>query len=188
MDRRKAIRNLGILTGGIVLMPSCDFSKEKVSLVLNKLKITSSQESLMKELVATILPDSDIPGADKLMVHDFVWIMVDDCLEADKQESYLKGLTNFDRDLKKLAGKTFLSLAEEDRVNALGLIEASKEKASENISKDLINFVKITKGFAILGYMQSEYIMTEIMPYTLVPGTYGTCESIDNSKRINVNA
>ncbi len=30
--------------------------------------------------------------------------------------------------------------------------------------------------------------MTDIMPYSLVPGTYGACESIDNSKRINVNA
>jgi hypothetical protein len=188
MDRRKALRNLGILTGGIVLLPSCDFSKEKVSLVLNKLKITTSQENLMKEMVATMLPDGEIPGAEKLMVDDFVWIMVDDCLETDAQESYLKGLLNFDKDIKKLAGKAFLSLVEEDRINALGLIEASKENASENISKDLINFVEITKNFAILGYMQSEYIMTEIMPYSLVPGTYGTCESIDNSKRINVNA
>ncbi len=188
MDRRKALRNLGILTGGIVLLPSCNFSKEKVSLVLNKLKITTSQENLMKELLATILPDGEIPGAEKLMVHDFVWIMVDDCLEAAQQDSYLKGLTNFDTDIKKLEGETFLSLVEEDRVNVLGLIEVSKEKSLENISKDLINFVEITKYFAILGYMQSEYIMTEIMPYSLVPGAYGACESIDNSKRLNVNA
>jgi len=164
MNRRKALKNLGILSGGIVLLSSCDFSKEKVSLVLNKLNITSSQENLMKELVATIIPDGEISGAEKLMVHDFVWIMVDDCLESAEQESYLKGLTNFDTNIKKLEGKTFLSLVEKDRINALGLIEASKEKASENVNEDLINFVKITKNFAILGYMQSEYIMTEIMP------------------------
>ena len=188
MDRRKALKNLGILSGGIVLLPSCDFSKEKVTLVLNKLKITSSQESLMKELVATILPDGEIPGAEKLLVHDFVWIMVDDCLKAVEQESYLKGLTNFDTDIKNLVGKTFISLVDEDRVNALGLIQASKEKASENVNEDLIRFVEITKYFAILGYMQSAYIMTEIMPYNLVPATYGPCETIDNSKRINVNA
>ena len=188
MNRRKALKILGILSGGIVLLSSCDFSKEKVSLVLNKLNITSSQENLMKELVATIIPDGEISGAEKLMVHDFVWIMVDDCLEADQQDSYLKGLENFDTDIKKLEGKTFLSLVEEDRVNVLGLIEASKEKSLDNISKDLINFVEISKYFAILGYMQSEYIMTDIMPYSLVPGTYGACESIDNSKRINVNA
>jgi len=188
MNRRKALKNLGILSGGIVLLSSCDFSKEKVSLVLNKLKITSSQENLMKALVTTIIPDGEISGAEKLMVHDFVWIMVDDCLEADEQDSFLKGLINFDADIKKLSGKTFISLIEEDRVNTLGLIEASREKASENVNEDLIKFVEITKYFAILGYMQSEYIMTDIMPYSLVPGTYGACESIDNSKRININA
>jgi len=188
MNRRKALKNLGILSGGIVLLSSCDFSKEKISLVLNKLNITSSQENLMKELVATIIPDGEISGAEKLMVHDFVWIMVDDCLEAVEQESYLKGLTNFDTDIKKLSGKTFISLIEEDRVNTLVRIEASKEKASENINEDLFKFVEITKYLAILGYMQSEYIMTDIMPYSLVPSTYGACESIDNSKRINVNA
>lgn len=188
MDRRKAMKNLGILTGGIVLLPSCDFSEEKVSLVLNKLKITTSKENLMKELVATILPESEIPGARMLMVHDFVWIMVDDCLEASEQESYLKGLANFDRDINKLAGKTFLSLSQEDRIKALNLIEESKGKTSENISNELLSFVEITKKFAILGYLQSEYVMTEVMPYRLIPGIYGPCETIDKTKRVNVNA
>jgi len=188
MDRRKALRNLGILTSGIVLLPSCDFSNEKVSLVLNKLSITTSQEELMKELVATMLPEGEISGAGSLMVQDFVWIMVDDCLEPALQESYLIGLSNFKKDFKNIEGKSFLSLEPVKRAKALGLIEASKENTSENINKDFLNFVKITKEFAILGYMQSEYIMTEIMPYPLIPGTYGTCETIDSTKRININA
>lgn len=188
MDRRKALRNLGILTSGMVLLPSCDFSEEKISLVLNKLSITASQEELMKELVATILPEGEIPGARTLLVHDFVWVMVDDCLEMTIQESYLKGLSNFEADFKELEGKSFLSSTQEDRVNALASIVSSKENASEKINTDLISFIEITKRFAVLGYMQSEYMMTEVMPYPLIPGTFGTCETIDNDKRININA
>lgn len=188
MDRRKALRNLGILTSGIVLLPSCDFSEEKISLVLNKLSITTSQEELMKELMITMLPEGEIAGAGTLMVHDFVWIMVDDCLEPTLQESYLKGLSNFKKDFKNLQGKSFLSLNIDERAKALGLIEASKENASEEINEDFLNFIDITKEFAILGYMQSKYMMTEVMPYPLIPGTYGTCETIDNTKRVNVNA
>ena len=45
MDRRKALLNLGILTGGMVLLPSCDFTEEQVSLSLNKLRITASEEA-----------------------------------------------------------------------------------------------------------------------------------------------
>jgi hypothetical protein len=188
MNRRNALRNIGILTGGIVLLPSCNFSEEKVSLVLNKLKITDSQEELMRELVDTILPEGEIPGGKTLKVHDFVWIMADDCLEPAIQESYLQGLSNFETNFKKLEGKTFLSSTQENRVKILELIESSRENASEKINGDLINFVEITKKFTILGYMQSEYMMTEIMPYTLIPGTYGTCETIDTNKRININA
>lgn len=188
MDRRKALRNLGILTSGIVLLPSCDFSEEKISLVLNKLSITTSQEELMKELVATILPEGEIAGAGTLMVHDFVWIMVDDCLEPALQESYLKGLSGFNKDFKNVDGKSFLSSNQEDRVNTLNLIETSKENTTEKTNEDFLNFIDITKRFAILGYMQSEYMMTDIMPYRLIPGTYGPCETIDNTKRVNVNA
>jgi hypothetical protein len=188
MNRRKALKNLGILSGGMILLPSCDFSEEKVSLTLNKLRITKSQENLMKELVAAMIPDGDIPGAGKLMVHDFVWIMVDDCLEVPVQEAYLRGLSNFEKDTKKLAGRTFISLTQKDRVKTLSQIQEAKEKSSEQVSADLLTFVEHTKRFAIFGYMQSEYIMTEIMPYSLVPGSFGTCETIDNSKRINVNA
>lgn len=188
MDRRKALRNLGILTSGIVLLPSCDFSREKVSLVLNKLSITTSQEELMKELVATILPEGEISGAGSLMVQDFVWIMVDDCLDPALQESYLTGLSNFKKDFKNVEGKSFDSLDMDKRAKVLGLIEASKENAAEKINEDFLSFIEITKEFAILGYMQSEYMMTEIMPYPLIPGTYGTCETIDPNKRININA
>lgn len=188
MNRRKALKNLGILSGGMILLPSCDFSEEKVSLSLNKLRITTNQENLMKELVATMIPEGEIPGAGKLMVHDFVWIMADDCLAAPIQEAYLRGLSNFEKDTKKLAGKSFLSLTQQDRIKTLELIQDAKENASEQVSTDLLTFVEYTKRFAILGYMQSEYMMTEIMPYSLVPGSFGTCETIDNSKRVNVNA
>lgn len=188
MDRRKALRDLGILTSGIVLLPSCNFSEEKISLALNKLSITGSQEELMKELVTTMLPEGEILGASSLKVHDFVWIMVDDCLEKTPQGSYLKGLTDFKKVFKDLQGENFLSLNQEKRVVALDSIEASIENNSANIDKNFLNFLQITKEFAILGFMQSEYMMTEIMPYSLVPGTYGTCVTIEKDERININA
>lgn len=187
MDRRKALKHLGILSGGLVMLPSCDFTKEKVSLTLNRLKITQSQEALMKELAACILPEDDLPGALNLEVHDFVWIMVDDCLQDEIRHSYLEGMTNFNKRVKELTGESFLKSKQEDRVKALYSIVREGGKPSDQVSRDVLNFVEITKSFTILGYMKSSYVMTEVMPYSLVPGSYGTCETIDNSKRINVN-
>ncbi len=187
MDRRKALRNLGILTGGMVLLPSCEFSEEKVSLALNKLKIKASEESLMKELVGCFIPEGDIPGAASLNVHDFVWIMVDDCMNEENQTNYLNGLKTFDPYVKKAAGKSFSGLNQKEREKALlGILDIDAENSDQS-AKDVYLFVSQSKGLTAYGYMQSKFIMKEIMPYSLIPGTYGPCESIDNSKRINVN-
>ncbi len=187
MDRRKALKHLGILSGGMVMLSSCDFTKEKVSLTLNKLRITESQETLMKELAETILPQGNLPGALDLEVHDFIWIMVDDCLKNDIQQSYLEGMKNFNNKFKALTGQSFHRSKQQDRVKALQSIVNREVSPSDQGNRDVLNFVEITKSFTILGYMKSEYIMTEVMPYSLVPGSYGTCETIDNDKRINVN-
>lgn len=187
MDRRNALRNLGILTGGMVLLPSCDFSEEKVSLVLNKLSIKPSEESLMKELVGCIIPEGEIPGAASLGVHGFVWIMVDDCMSEEKQSSFLKGMKSFVPFVKKATGTSFLSMEQREREKTLLDLLSIKMEDADPSQKDTLFFVSAVKGVTAYGYMQSEYIMKDIMPYTLIPGSYGPCETIDNTKRINVN-
>ena len=187
MDRRNALRNLGIITGSIVLLPSCDFSEEKASLVLNKLSIKASEESLMKELVSCIIPEGTILGAASLNVHNFVWIMVDDIMKEEEQNRFLNGMKAFEPFVKKSNGKSFTALNQEQREDVLvGILNLNIEDENST-EKDLNFFVSQSKRFTSYGFMQSEYIMKEIMPYSLIPGTYGPCETIDNTKRINVN-
>ena len=187
MDRRKALVNLGILTGGMVLLPSCEFSKEKISFALNNLQVTQTQESLLKDIVSALIPEGDLAGAGSLNVHDFVWVMVDDCMDKEKQTAYIRGLNDFDAQIKRITGKTFASQNNVERNQTFKIITEDPTDNSEKVNDDVKTFIKTTKYLAILGYMRSEYIMTEVMPYSLVPTKYGTCETIDNSKRINVN-
>ena len=191
MDRRLAIKNIGMLTGGLLFLPACDFSDEKASIVLNQLQITEKQENLMKELVAAFLPEGEIPGAKSLGVHNFVWIMVEDSMGEEKQNSYVNGLKIFDSRVKEISGKTFVELDLSERITILNDLLKSDTEEEKNIdkteAKDIQDFINTSKYYAVWGYMQSEYIMTEIMPYKLVPGSYGSCEIIDKNKRINVN-
>jgi hypothetical protein len=142
----------------------------------------------MKELVDCLVPDGEFSGAGALQVQDVVWVMSDDCLDSETQSSFLNGLKKFESQIKSVSGKSFQKLTQEERVNALTAIVETNETDLDPHKKDVISFIEITKHFTILGYMNSEYIMTEVMPYSLVPGTYGLCETIDNDKRINVNA
>ncbi|MCD6543248.1 MAG: gluconate 2-dehydrogenase subunit 3 family protein [Flavobacteriaceae bacterium] len=191
MNRRNALKNLGLITGGIILLPSCNYSDEKVSIILNKLQITIQDEKLLKVVIATIIPEGEILGASSLKVHNFVWVMIDDVLSEEKQRSLMNGLKLLDGKVKELSGSSFINLSENNRLTILedilnGHIKEDKSKNKKDL-KDIKSFVKTAKYYAIWGYMQSEYMMTKIMPYELVPGKYGSCKKIDSNKRVNIN-
>lgn len=187
MDRRKALMNLGILTGGMMLLPSCEFSKEKISLALNNLQVNKMQESMLKDIVNSLIPEGDLSGAGSLNIDDFVWVMVDDCLDEASQKSYIRGLNNFDAQIKNMAKKPFNLLSSQEQIQAFKTITEDSKDQTLKLDNDVKVFLNTTKRFTILGYMKSAYIMTQIMPYSLVPTKYGTCETIDKTKRINVN-
>lgn len=191
MNRRKALINLSLITGGIFLLPSCNFSDEKVTIILNKLQITVEEEKLLREIVATIIPEGEIPGGRSLEVHNFVWVMIDDMLNDKKQKSFMNGLKMFDPVVKEQMKNSFMDLSENERLSILkdllnGSIKEDKSANKKDL-KDIRGLVRAVKYYTVWGYMQSESIMTEIMPYQLVPGTYGSCETIETNKRVNIN-
>ena len=184
MNRRKALKQLGILAGGITLIPSCDFSKENITRVRNKFSVTESQDELMRSLVDTILPKTDSPGGLELELDDFVWVMIDDCLEDDLQLSCLNGLEVFETRIKELTGRKFVSVTRERRLESLNKLQKSN---SADEMEDALVFLEVVKRFSILGFQRSAYVMTEEMPYALIPGKAPKCEMIDPDKSVNIN-
>ena len=175
MDRRKALKQLSLLSGGLILLPSCDFSKEEVTRAMNNLEVTQAQESLLSDLVAFMIPETEIPGGKSLELDKFVWVMVDDCLPGKQQDHFMKGLS-------KLGKVGFSNLKSET------LATGEDGGSSEQMSEELRYLIETTKSFAALGFMQSEYVMTEVMPYALVPGKPPACRTIDANDQININA
>ena len=186
MHRRKALKNLGLLSGGLMLFPSCDFSKENVSKVMNNLQVSETQESLLKSLVETLIPKTDTPGSLDLNLHEFVWVMVDDCLPKNERDSFMNGLSSFESTYKKFSGNSFQGSEQEQR--ALIMSQMADEKSNEELPEEVIRFIEISKSYAVLGFMRSEYLMTEVMPYSLVPGKYPACRTVDPNGKINIYA
>jgi hypothetical protein len=48
-------------------------------------------------------------------------------------------------------------------------------------------FLSSVKRFTIQGYMASEYIQTEIIPYSLIPGEYNGAVLISDLQKTRVN-
>jgi hypothetical protein len=78
MNRRDALRSLALITGGLVLVPSCDFSKEDILAAYQNLQITPSLQQLLKDIAGTIIPAGNIKSAADIEVQDFILVMVND--------------------------------------------------------------------------------------------------------------
>jgi len=147
-----------IMAGGIMIATSCDFSSKAPSIQLNNVKLNLDDEQLLSELVETIIPKTDSPGAKELNLHLFVMKMLDDCTSPEDQKKFLEGL----KAAEKVKGKS----AEEQ-------LAYLKALSNEDV------FFNILKRRTIQGYKNSEYVMKNKLIYELVPGRYNGAAKID---------
>lgn len=165
MNRRAALRTLLYIAGGTLVLPACFRESGKASIDLTNLSITESDEQLLAELTETLIPATDTPGGKELLLHLFVLKMVDDCHTPEEQEQFTKGLSAFSSWSRKELGAEF-TVADADRRTAL------LSKIDDNADEDLKQFFSTTKRRAIQGYLNSQYVMTNLVKYELIPGRY----------------
>ncbi len=156
MNRRLAIKQVLIFAGGMALLPSCLREEGKVSIQLQHLDISATQEKLLEEIAELIIPKTNTPGAKDLKLHLFVLKMLDDCYDKKEQESFMKGLQAFEG----LAGAEL-----KDK-----LIEANAGKPG--LARETGDFYSIMKSRTIGGYLNSKYVMSNLVIWELVPGRY----------------
>jgi hypothetical protein len=168
MKRRDALRSLALITGGLVLVPSCDFSKEDILSAYQNLNITPSLKQLLADIADTIIPAGNIKGAADIEVQDFILVMVNDCMDEEGQKTFMNGLNSLEDFSKKTAGSSFGKLDQKQK-ESLILSGLSTEEESQ---KEIRDFLRMTKRFTTQGFMMSEYIQTQVKPYSLIPGEY----------------
>lgn len=180
MDRRSAMKQLAILTGGAVMMPACDFSEESILQAYQNLKVTQSDHALLSQVTNTIFPGTTLKKAEELMIPDFVLLMSNDCLNPDQQNGFVKGLKGWEDFSKKTFGKAFSKMDQKEAEEAIikGMALEGENDSEAGYTRQFLN---TTKRFALQGYLNSEYFMTEIKPYELVPARFYGSKLIENA-------
>ncbi|RZK79695.1 MAG: gluconate 2-dehydrogenase subunit 3 family protein [Pedobacter sp.] len=156
MERRIAIKQVLIFAGGMALLPSFLKGAGKASVHLNYLDVDTEQEKLLSQIAEIIIPKTTTPGAKELGLHLFVLKMVDDCYDANARQKFMSGL------------KSFEGLGEAGLKQMV--IDANFSKP--HISEDVKSFYKLMKQQTINGYMNSKYVMTNLVKWELVPARY----------------
>lgn len=186
MNRRIALRQLGLITAGAALLPACVKEAAKAtSITLKNIKVSGGQEAVLAEVAETLIPATDIPGAKAMNLQQFVLRMVDDCQSAEAQKDFESGFAAFEQAVDKKFGRSFDELSAADRKAFLtGLDETAKaEKEKESLSQ-LSKFYLMTRRYTIQGFTSSEYVLTNVLPYNMIPGKFQGCVPITDKNDI----
>jgi DNA-directed RNA polymerase len=170
LTRRSAIKQFLFVSAGMALVPSCLQDKSKPAVELKNFSINANQETLLAELTESIIPKTTSPGAKDISAHLFALKMVDDCRSKEDQEKFLAGLAAFEKQAEKISGKSFVKQSAEERKAVLTGMEKNKDSKD-----DAVDFYRSMKRFTIQAYSSSEFFLTKVQVYELVPGRYHGC-------------
>jgi hypothetical protein len=164
MERRNAIKTLGLSLGSLISLPAWA-SNWSASTLVNRSLSTFNDVSLLAELVDTLLPATDTKGAKDLGVPQFIQTMLTDCYTWKARAIFEQNLVKIGPLSMERFGKPFVELAASQRLNILKLLAASTDKETQD-------FYQTLRGLTIQGYMSSEYYMTTFTDYEMAPARF----------------
>ncbi|MCM5663850.1 gluconate 2-dehydrogenase subunit 3 family protein [Galbibacter mesophilus] len=190
MERRKALKNIGLSFGYVAATPTL-FSilqscKKDVSVNWKPVFFAENQALMLENLVDLILPTTEnLPGAKELNIPMFIDLSFEKLLEENEKELLKKGATHAAAILESddyskevcdsLLDSYFNAPAETQHEY---LENASKENPNE---KALIYyFLNKVRSNTIWAYKQSEFIGEKVLVYDPVPGPFQGCIDWDN--------
>jgi len=206
MDRRIALKNMGLALGYTVatptiisLMQSCaqDTSPQWTPVFFNP-----EEGSVLMHLADLILPKTDTPSATDVNVHKFIDKYMDEVSPENEQNFMKMGMGKFiEKALADTGKESAADLTAEDLEPLLA--ESLKDRGPEeeaSIIESLMNYNEaIANGkpaelngdvarysFAtqlrdrvISAYKTSEYVGEEVLAYLQIPGGYIGCGDLD---------
>lgn len=166
MKRRSALKSLSLAIGGLAALPAWATSWTPDSLGTNAF-LSFSDETLLAEIVETIIPETKTPGAKSLKVHHFAMRMINDCYGEAAQKSLKQGIAKTEELTKQTLNKSFVECDAKQRKDII--LQLSK---TDDTSK---RFVEMIKNLTIRGYTNSEYYLVNVQNYVMAPGFYHGC-------------
>ncbi len=175
MDRREALKRVGVLMGGAV-------SASVVSGVLAGCRaggtasytpqtLTASQDELVATVAELIIPTTDTPGARAAGVHTFIDQMLTRIYTDEERNRFLAGLADLDARAQTADGHRFLESTPEAQTAILKDTEAAAIAARAS-DADETPFFSMIKELTLVGYYTSEIGATQELKYVHAAGSY----------------
>lgn len=176
MDRRKALRNIGLTTGFVVATPSLLSLLQSCQTDVQNWQpeyLTVEEGVVLTGLVDTFLPKTETPSASEVNVPQFIDIILKDVVSVEEQEQKKKSMTALIEKVKADYNADLNKVTEEDYQKLLDSYLSGDEKTGTD--KEIADLLNSVKWMTINAYRNSELVGETILAYDPVPGTYIPC-------------
>lgn len=181
MNRREALQRAAWVLGYTISIPTMSAvlngCKARPDLAFTPTFLTPDQALLVAEVSDIIIPKTDTPGAKDVGVPQFIDILIRDCYKKEDQDTFLKGLAEFEKGAKDAYGDAFLDIDAEKQVEYVtkahsAMIESTKGVDMRDKPRP---FMHTMKELTVVGFFTSEPGATQVLQYEAVPGAYKGC-------------
>jgi hypothetical protein len=174
MDRRKALKNIAIVSGGLITLPQWMVSCGVSDTTVHQTSFALAEQNILASITDTIIPPGNGIGALSAGVDKFLQKLIDDCYGKEVQENIKGQLKTLD-DLAKAAHKNSFTGCTQAQREALLLKMASSDKKEEK------DFFELLKTETIRGFNTSQKVMAEYLGYKVAPGHYYGCVDVNST-------
>ena len=204
MKRRQALKNMGLGAGFFVLGPSAlsllQSCKSEPEYDWQPVFLSASHGFALKKILDVLLPKTDTPGASDLNIAQFIDSYMDEVLDIDKRDRFMKSADAFSRAFKNEYDKEQEEGNNEEFENIikkyLKASPAEKEKYARRntetqdamqqnpeleLDSDAGAYAYLTsiREVAVWAWKNSEEIGENVMWYDPIPGQYIPCGPVD---------
>lgn len=186
MDRRKAIKGLGLSLGYVIATPSVisilQSCKNDPQISWTPQFFSSNESFVLEKLIDLILPKTnDLPSALDVNIPQFIDAYVNEVSSKSEQEELKKGIATISESLSKSANnEAFKSLL----TKYLKADQKDKEAFFENEDDTLVLETLINlRTMTIWTYKTSEKAGEEILAYDPIPGDFLGCISLEETTK-----
>ena len=191
MKRRDALKNIGFGFGAVALAPSAVSLLQSCQSATNSnyqpIFFVDGKFEILSNVMEIIIPETDIPGAKRLKLPEFVDAFVDAVVEPDNKQEILDGFNQFIEGALAQSGKKLSEDLKESDLEAelskhLG-VEASTT-LSENPENELplaTVFAQQLRSLTVAAFRNNEFIGEEVLYYDPVPGRQVGCVDVQTA-------
>ena len=171
MDRRKALKNLAIASGGLITLPQWMISCGVSDTTIHHSSFSVAEQKLLASVADTIIPAGKSVGALSVGVDKFLQKLIDDCYEKATQENIKTQLKALEALATKAHNGSFADCSQGQREELLLTFSTSEN----TLEKDFFNAMK---SETIRGFNTSQKVMQEYLGYKVAPGHYYGCVDV----------